>query len=237
MPATGGTLAERVARAAEDALAAHGYVSPIDVLLGIRWLDRSWWERWQQGRIDALQEGLQVHPDRIAQAMRLFRDWAQSKALQPHEAVYVARTPERPALRFTYDGEPSIEADFRTHWLSPQLSDKQRERVIAKSDAAPELVVIMPLNRDWKCHRCGRDGGMLVMERPGPCCLRCAGLDDLEFLPSGDARLTRRAKAKSKRSAVVVRFSGARKRYERQGLLLEPQAIAEAGVLQDERTE
>jgi hypothetical protein len=231
MPATHRSLAERVMRAAEDALAAHGYVSPIDVLLGIRWLDASWWELWQQGRIETLQEGLQVRPDRIGQAMRLFRDWAESKGLQPHEAVYVARTPERPALRFTYDGEPSIEAHFRTHWMSPGLSDKQRERVIAKSDATPELVVIMPLNRDWKCHRCGKDGEMLVMEKPGPCCLHCAGLDDLEFLPRGDARLTRRAKAKSKRSAVVVRFSRARKRYERQGLLLEPQAIVEAGRL------
>jgi hypothetical protein len=70
---------------------------------------------------------------------------------------------------------------------------------------------------------------MLVMEKPGPCCPHCAGLDDLKFLPRGDVRLTRRAKAKSEWSAVVVRFSGMRKRYERQGLLLEPQAITEAG--------
>lgn len=222
------SLAGRIARAAEDALERHGYASPIDVLLGIRWLDATWWERWQQGRIDALQEGLQVRPTRIAQAMQLFRDWAASKGLQPHQAVYVARTPERPALRFTHEGDPAIEAQFRTHWISPSLSDKQRDRVIARSDAPPELVVIMPLNRDWRCHRCGADGGMLVMERPGPCCLRCAGLDDLEFLPRGDVGLTRRAKAGSRRSAVVVRFSGPRKRYERQGLLLEPQAIAEA---------
>jgi hypothetical protein len=225
------SLTERIARAAEDALEVHGYASPVDVLLGIRWLDTSWWERWRQGRIDTLQEGLQVRPDRLAQALQLFRHWAESRGLRPHEAVYVARTPERPALRFTYDGEPSVEAQFRTHWMPPSLSDKQRERVIAKSDAAPELVVIMPLNRDWKCHRCSSGGVMLMMEQPGPCCLRCAGLDDLEFLPRGDAQLTRRAKAKSGRSAVVVRFSRARKRYERQGLLLEPRAIAEAGRL------
>jgi hypothetical protein len=34
--------------------------------------------------------------------------------------------------------------------------------------------------------------------------------------------------AASARSAVVVRFSKARKRYERQGLLVEPQALADA---------
>jgi hypothetical protein len=66
------------------------------------------------------------------------------------------------------------------------------------------------------------------MEKEGPACLRCVGLDDLEFLPRGDALLTRRAKAGSARSAVVVRFSRSRKRYERQGVLVEQKALAEA---------
>jgi hypothetical protein len=40
--------------------------------------------------------------------------------------------------------------------------------------------------------------------------------------------LTRRVKVKSTRYAVVVRFSKTRRRYERQGLLVEPQALADA---------
>jgi hypothetical protein len=32
-------LQERVARAAENALADNGYVSPLDVLVGMRWLE------------------------------------------------------------------------------------------------------------------------------------------------------------------------------------------------------
>jgi hypothetical protein len=66
----------------------------------------------------------------------------------------------------------------------------------------------------------------LVDEKPY--CLACAGLGDLELLPSGDAAITRRAKKYSKRWAVVVRWSTARKRFERQGLLVEPQAIGQA---------
>jgi hypothetical protein len=58
-------------------------------------------------------------------------------------------------------------------------------------------------------------------------CLRCVGLDDFEFLSAGDALLTRRVKAKSARYAVVVRFSRARRRYERQGVLVEQQALAD----------
>jgi hypothetical protein len=74
------------------------------------------------------------------------------------------------------------------------------------------------------------------MEDSAPVCLACADLDHLVFLPSGDAALTRRAKAASGLSAVVVRFSRARKRYERQGILVEEAAAerAESECLADE---
>jgi hypothetical protein len=52
----------------------------------------------------------------------------------------------------------------------------------------------------------------------------------------GDAALTRRARKHSGLPAVLVRFSRARKRYERQGVLVEEAAIeqAEAECLADE---
>lgn len=66
------------------------------------------------------------------------------------------------------------------------------------------------------------------MEPPGPACLNCAGLGHLEELSAGDAFLTRRARAASKLSAVIVRWSPARKRYERIGVLVESAALATA---------
>jgi hypothetical protein len=90
-----------------------------------------------------------------------------------------------------------------------------------------ELVVISPLN-DWTCRECQGTGDLLVMEGPGPLCLACAELGHLVFLGRGDTALTRRAKAGSKLWAVVIRFSRSRKRYERQGLLVEEHALEEA---------
>lgn len=66
------------------------------------------------------------------------------------------------------------------------------------------------------------------MEADHPLCLACAGLGDLEYLPAGDATLTRRAAKYSERKAVVVRYSRARDRYERQGILVEEAALAKA---------
>ncbi len=221
-------LADRVTEAAEEVLATQQYVSPLDVLLGIGWLNGGTASDWQQGRVESLESVIQTSPERLADAMVLLTGWARSKGLVPSPAQYFARTPQREPLRFSVDGNAEVEQLYRTHWVSPALSGKQRERVVEKANRAPELVVIQPLNREWTCHRCGGSGGLLMMENAGPACLKCVGLDHLEFLPAGNALLTRRAKAKSAQYAVVVRFSRARKRYERQGLLLEPQALAEA---------
>jgi len=59
----------------------------------------------------------------------------------------------------------------------------------------------------------------------GALCLACADLDHLVFLPSGDTALTRRARKHSTLTAVVLKWSRARKRYERQGLLVEAGAL------------
>jgi hypothetical protein len=100
---------------------------------------------------------------------------------------------------------------------------------------APDLVVIEPLN-EWACTACGGTGDFLFMEGPGPLCLGCADMDHLVFLPAGNAALSRRAKKASRLAAVVVRFSRSRKRYERQGILVEEAALeqAEAQCLADE---
>ncbi|MGB8398702.1 hypothetical protein [Bradyrhizobium sp.] len=224
-------LAERVVKAAEAALAAQGYVSSIDVLVGIGWLDARKVEQWRQGQIDCLESAMQTNPPRISEAMKLFRSWATGRGLSASPTHYVARSPQRQTLRFSRSGDPAIEAMYRTHWVSQELSDRERERLAKKASRAPDLVVIQPLNREWTCHRCGNTGDLLMMENSGPACLGCVGLDDLEFLPAGDALLSRRVKAKSARCAVVVRFSRSRRRYERQGLLVEPPALA--GVQDD----
>jgi hypothetical protein len=221
-------LADRVAEAAEAALAAQDYVSAVDVLIGIRWLDPGAAKRWQQGQVDYLEQLVQTNPTRRSEAMTLFRAWATAQGLVASETQYVARTPQRQVLRFSASGDPTIEQAYRTHWVSSALSEKKRERVVEKANRPPELLAILPLNNAWRCHRCGATGDLLVMEPPGPACLRCVGLDDLEFLSAGDALLTRRARAKSPRHAVVVRFSKSRGRYERQGLLVERRALTEA---------
>jgi len=98
------------------------------------------------------------------------------------------------------------------------------------SSEAKDLVVFDIL-RDSKCADCGKEllaNDFLFMEGERPLCLTCADLDHLVYLHRGDTALTRRARKHSTLSAVVVRFSRARKRYERQGVLVEEAALERA---------
>src|SRR5205085_8678678 len=99
-----------------------------------------------------------------------------------------------------------------------------------QSSEAKDLVVFDIL-RDSKCTDCGKEllgGDFLFMEGERPLCLTCADLDHLVYLPRGNTALTRRARKHSALSAVVVRFSRSRGRYERQGVLIEEPALERA---------
>ncbi len=230
-----GDLEQRVVRAAEAALAERQFVSPVAVLVGLGWLAPSHVDVWRQGRIDSLEDAMNVSAAKLSAAMCVLQRWACRRGLVASEVAYAARTPDRRDLRFSESGSPEVERAYRTHWVSPELSASRRERLAQRQSRPPELVVIAPLN-DWTCTACEGTGSLLIMDEPGPLCLACADMDHLVFLPAGDAALTRRAKRASRLSAVVVRFSRARRRYERQGILVEEEALerAERECLADE---
>ena len=216
-------LERRVRRTAEDALTRQRYVSAIDVLVGLGWLAPSHLDRWRQGRVESLERVVQANLRKITAAMTELRHWAQHKGLNPSETAYLARTRDRRPLRFSVSGDDGIERAYRTHWVAPELS----QRTVERQSRPPDLVVIWAVN-EWTCTSCGATGDVLFMEDAGPLCVDCADLAHLVFLPAGDAALTRRAKRASRLSAVVVRWSRSRKRYERIGILVEPDAIERA---------
>lgn len=217
----------RVVRAAEAALAERRSVTAVDVLVGVGWLSPSAVDRWRQGRVGYLEQEVQVDPSRVATALALFRRWAEQRHLAPREAVPVTRTRDRRPLQFSAGGEPGVEQAVHTLWLPSDLPDAKRTALADRASRPPDLVVVQA-RRDWACTECTGGDELLIMEGSGPLCMACADLDHLVYLPAGNAALTRRARKFAGLSAVVVRFSRARGRYERQGVLVEEEALARA---------
>jgi hypothetical protein len=93
-------------------------------------------------------------------------------------------------------------------------------------------IVVFISTRNSTCAECkqelGRSAWITLDRKRNALCLNCADLDHLVFLSAGDAALTRRSRKYSGLAAVVVKWSRARKRYERQGLLVENEALERA---------
>ncbi len=224
-------LEERVIRAAEAALSRQQYVSAIDVFCGMGLLLPMYVDSWRNGRVDYLEQVIQGNLHKTSSSMEIFRRWAREKGLKPSETGYVrrARSGTIP-LQFSKSGDLAIEQSYRTHYISPALFERKQEKLQEKLNRAPQTVVFQTL-RNAQCSECGAEmdqGSLLLMEAEQPLCLACAGFGDLEFLAAGDVALTRRATKHSARNAVVVRFNRARKRYERQGILVETSALERA---------
>lgn len=71
-------------------------------------------------------------------------------------------------------------------------------------------------------------GSMIHLEGDEANCLSCADLDHLTYLPRGNVALTRRSSKYSGLRAIVLQWSRSRKRYERQGILVEQSALERA---------
>ncbi|MDL4774402.1 DUF2293 domain-containing protein [Actinomadura xylanilytica] len=224
------SLGRRVEDAADGILKRTRSVSAVEVFTQIRWLRTAQVDEWRQGRHASLEAVMPVGADRIGDAARALRAWAEARGLDSSEAVYLAATRDRRALRFTAAGGEAAERALRLHWTSPDLTPAQRERLTAKQNRAPDLVAVVP-EKAWACAGCGGTGEFHLVEDDAPLCLACADLDHLVFLPSGDAALSRRAKKESGLSALVMRFNRRRKRYERRGLLVEEAALQRAEEL------
>ena len=206
-------LETRVARVAEALLAERRYVRTIDVLVGLGWLAQPNIDRWLQGRVPSLDRCVGVDADKVPAAFAALQRWAEDRGITQSEGDYQD-------LRFTADGDPDIERAYRTQWGSTDVPEPVVER-----PPRPRGIVVFAPHKAWTCASCGETGAFLLKGNAGALCMDCADLGHLEFLPSGDAALTRRATKASRLSAVVVRWSTRRKRYERQGILAEPAAI------------
>ena len=224
-------LESRVIRSAEAAFAGQKYVGALDVLSRMGLVAPVNVDAWREGRLEFLDELLQGSPEKLSRSIQLFLEWARGKGLIAHPVQHVRRTREGEVeLRVFSEEDADAERVFRVYFFSPDLTEAQRLKLVESLNRPPERVVFEIL-RDSECAQCKTElerGEFLTLDGKEALCMDCAGLADLEFLPSGDAALTRRATKYSGEKVVVVRFSRARKRYERQGILVEKAALERA---------
>lgn len=96
-------------------------------------------------------------------------------------------------------------------------------------------LLVFELSRGSECSLCKQElgkGNIVRLEERNSeklaLCRSCAKLDHLWILLAGNAKLTRLAAKYAKERYVILRWSNTRKRYERQGLLIDELAVLQA---------
>lgn len=206
------SLEPRVARIAEATLADQRFVTPIDVLIGLGWLDEAKADLWRKGFVTSLDRCIRAKPVEVTDALKVLSTWALARDLNPWATDYGN-------LAFTADRDPQSERASRIRWA-------------ATEDPAPTPLPPRPKQlkvfASWLVWFCANCGGIhdLILDDSG-LCRDCAGLGHLVFLPSGAAALTRRTVKAASTSAVVLR---ANTRNVRHGILADQRAIELAAL-------
>ena len=224
-------LRQRVREAAEAVLAQDKSVGPIELLTQMGFLHFSHVKQWKNGspHFESLMPHIQCGSKKLNQSFSEFLAWAKEKNLEPFMVEYSrAGRDENNSLKIDLGEDHEQEEFFKTHFRDASLTVKQKERIEKKRNKPPDLIVFQVVGEPVDCSECAQSveaGDMFFLEQQQPLCLQCADLDHLEFLPSGDATLTRRSRKHSPLSAIVTRFNHRKKRYQRQGVLVTAEAI------------
>ena len=140
-------LEKRVIQVAGEVLYKKQWVCCIDVLLVIGYLNPTILNDWRKGKVPNLEKVLQANLAKISRAMKIFRCWAIHQNLKPSQTVYLAKTrgPKR-FLQFSKSGNPQIEHAYRTHYVSPDLSEKKQQNLKEKLASPPEKVAFITIS-------------------------------------------------------------------------------------------
>lgn len=84
----------KVAKAGGEAIDQKGYVTSVDILMGIGWLRRADHDAWRRGQVPYLEKAVSAKLSKISKAMKAFR-------------------------RFSKSGNESVERNCATHYFLP----------------------------------------------------------------------------------------------------------------------
>jgi hypothetical protein len=107
---------------AGNVVSKKGYVSAIDLFLGIGWLTQDKLSDWRKGKIPYLERVVTANLKKISRAMKEFRSWATHSKLKASITIYKHKSCR---LRFSKSGNPNIETAYSTHYVLLKSNEKE----------------------------------------------------------------------------------------------------------------
>jgi len=116
-------LISRMNEVSSELLREKGFISFVDVLIGMGKLTKEDHEAWRFGVMPYLERAIRLNLSQLKYMLHTLKDNAKKGGLQPSRTVYVSwgKGPRRP-LRFSRSGNPGIEEAYATHFVTPRES-------------------------------------------------------------------------------------------------------------------
>jgi hypothetical protein len=105
---------QRVATVAGNIVSSKGYVSVVDLMLGLNWLTTDKLNDWEKGRVPYLERVIRANLTKISRIMKEFKRWAVHSKLKLSQTVYKHKNNR---LRFSKTGNLYIETLYCTHYV------------------------------------------------------------------------------------------------------------------------
>ena len=134
-------LARKAKTTAGQILQAKGYISMVDVLMGMGTLTKENYERWRFRQVSHLEQVLPGRLNKFQFLLRTLRSHARDElGLTPSRTVYTSwGKGHRQPLRFSKYGNPYLEELYSTHYVSRRLKQAKFEPHGATSDPKQDL--------------------------------------------------------------------------------------------------
>jgi hypothetical protein len=107
-------ISQRIATVAGDVVSKKGYVSVIDLFLGICWLTSDKVVDWKSGKVPYLERVITANLNKISKTMKEFKAWAIHSKLKASFTGYKHKSQK---LRFSKTGQLNIETAYSTHYV------------------------------------------------------------------------------------------------------------------------
>lgn len=121
-------LEKNIRRIISELLDDKGYISSIDVLLGLNYLDKTSYVNWRNGQVEYLEKICQTNLGKLTTINKIIRQIAAKMNLEPSLTVYnkYGKGPKQ-KLRFSKSGDFNIENAYSTHFLNKYQIEKLKE--------------------------------------------------------------------------------------------------------------
>ncbi len=122
-------LDKRLSAITSELLNGQGYISMVDVFVGLGYLDRKDLEAWRMRRIPYLEKCIKINLGSIGFVVKTVRRNCIDGGLKASYTGYKSwGKAKKVTLRFSKSGEPHIEAAYTTHFVRPKsMTDAKRK--------------------------------------------------------------------------------------------------------------